>query len=256
MNNGGTLDLNGTTQAVANLRSGSGTQLAGGTIINSNATTAATLAVALNANQTWAGNISNGQTIGTITGNEINLTGTASGGTLNFVRDGNNTLTVNSPNTLGGSVAISGGATRLIDLGTFQNASSITVTHAALIWNDTGTQAVSNRLLSTAPITLTGGGFQFVSRAGTGANPVDAISLGTLNIGVGASVGRSRRRSGRAASRRSPSPESARRPWARRSPSTAATARTLPWGTTPKSSSPRLRLSPTASSARGPRSAA
>ena len=183
---GGALDLNGTTQSVANLRSGSGIQLAGGTIINSNGS-AATLDVNLSANQTWAGNISNGQSIGTTTGNTIGLTGSASGGALNFVRDGGSfTLTVNSPNTLGGAVTFLGGATRLIDLGTFQNASAINVTRSAVIWDDTGVQAVSNRL-STSPITLTGGGFQFLSRAGTGSNPLDAISLGTLNLGIGAS---------------------------------------------------------------------
>ncbi len=187
VNFGGALDLNGTTQSVANLRSGSGTQLMGGTIINSSATTAATLNVALNGNQTWAGNISNGQTIGTITGNTIGLTGAASGGALSFVRDGNNTLTVNSPNTFSGSATILGGATTLVDLGTFQNATAVNVTRAALIWNDQGVQAVSNRLSSTAPITLTGGGLQFLTRAGSGSNPTSAISLGTLNLGTGAS---------------------------------------------------------------------
>ena len=140
VNFGATLDINGATQAVANLASGSGTDLAGGTIINNNVSTAGTLHVALNGNQTWAGNLSN-----------------AGAGTLNFVRDGNNTLTVDSPNTLGGSVTISGGATKLNDLGTFQNASAINVTRSALIWDNTGTNAVSNRLGSNS-LTLSGGG--------------------------------------------------------------------------------------------------
>ncbi len=184
---GGTLDLNGTLQSVGSLRSGSATQLAGGTIVNSNVGTPATLSVALGGNQTWAGNISNGQSIGTISGNTVGLSGSASGATLNFVRDGNNTLLVNSPNTFSGSATFQGGATQLVDLGTMQNTTSVTVTQAALIWDDTGVQAVSNRLSSTAPITLNGGGLQFRSRAGTGSTPVDAISLGALNIGVGSS---------------------------------------------------------------------
>src|SRR6202035_5248573 len=52
---------------------------------------------------------------------------------------------------------------------------------------DQGVQAVSNRLSSSAPITLTGGGLQFLTRAGTGSAPTDAISLGTLNLGIGES---------------------------------------------------------------------
>ena len=122
-------------------------------------------------------------------------------------------LTVNSPNTFGGTVTLTGGATTLIDLGTFQNASAVNVTRAALIWNDTGTQAVANRLSATAPITLTGGGFQFQGRDATGSTPVDAISLGTLNLGVGASdivVN-----NGQGAALRSPSPASAPAPPAR-----------------------------------------
>ena len=168
VDNGATLDLAGTTQAVGNLLSGSGTQLAGGTILNSTGT--ATLHIAQNqTTETWAGNISN-----------------SGAGTLNFVRDGNNTFIVNSPNTFSGTFTQTGGATTLTDLGTFQNASAVNVTRAALIWNDQGTQAVSNRL-GSGNITLTGGGLQFLTRAGTGSNPTDAISLGTLNLGIGES---------------------------------------------------------------------
>lgn len=168
VNIGGTLDLNGNNQAIANLRSGGTVPLSGGTIINSTGT--ATLHITLNATQTWAGNINN-----------------VGAGTLNVVRDGNNTLLVNSPNNFTGSLTVTGGATTLTDLGTFENASSVTVVRSALIWQDTGIQAVSNRLSPSVPITLVGGGLNFQTRAGTGAAPVDAISLGTLNLGVGAS---------------------------------------------------------------------
>ena len=116
---------------------------------------------------------------------------------MNLVRDGNGartagsgnpgTLFFNSPNTFTGSVTTTGGSTTLVDLGTFQGASAVNVTRSALIWNDQGTQAVSNRLSATAPITLTGGGLQFLTRAGSGSDPSAPISLGALNLGIGAS---------------------------------------------------------------------
>ena len=139
----------------------------GGTILNSNAAKAATLHIAPNGNVTWSGNISN-----------------AGGGALNFVRDGNSTYTVNSPNTFAGSVTLTGGATTLADLGTFQNASSVTVNRATLIWNDTGVQAVSNRLSSTAPFTLNGGALQWDARSGTAG----AMALGPVTLASGASL--------------------------------------------------------------------
>ncbi|WP_395736536.1 autotransporter-associated beta strand repeat-containing protein [Prosthecobacter sp.] len=172
---GGTLDLNGTTQTVANLRSGSGTDMAGGTILNSNASTAATLLIVTSASQTWSGNMSN-----------------TGAGVLNFVRDGGissgtNTFTINSPQTLSGTFTTTGGATTLTDLGSISNVSAVNVLRSALIWSDTGVQAVANRISASTPINLTGGGFQFVSRAGSGSTPVDAISLGTVNLGIGSS---------------------------------------------------------------------
>jgi len=170
VNFGGTLDLNGNNQALNVLNTGNGTQLLGGTIINGKASSTSNLHIAPNGNVTWSGNI-----------------GGSGAGTLNFIRDGNSTFTVNSPNALTGSVTLTGGATTLVDLGTFQNASSLIVDRATLIWNDTGVQAVSNRLPSTMPITLKGGGLQFVPRAGTGSTPTDNISLGNVTLGLGES---------------------------------------------------------------------
>ena len=105
---------------------------------------------------------------------------------LNLVRDGNNVFTVNSPNTYTGTTLLDGGTTTLVDLGTLQGTSAVTVTQAALLWNDNGVQAVSNRLGAATSITLNGGGFQYPGpRRGRAPTPVSAISLPALKIGVG-----------------------------------------------------------------------
>src|SRR5205814_161166 len=91
VNNGATLDLNGNNQSVNFLLGGSTIQLSAGTIINSTGT--ATLHINPNgSSQTFAGNISN-----------------AGAGVLNFVRDGNFTYTLNSPNTFSGTASLIGG---------------------------------------------------------------------------------------------------------------------------------------------------
>ncbi len=181
VNLGGTLDLNGANQAVGNFSSqgqGSGGVITnsslpftGGSIVNSAATGATlpasypTFRIGDTGNTSWGGNIG----------------GSAAGSLqkLNFQRDGNSTFTVVSRNQFTGSATITGGATTLIDLGTFENITALNITRSGLIWNDTGAAAIGNRLPANVPITLNSGGLQIISRPGTNAvyNLTGAITL-------------------------------------------------------------------------------
>jgi len=161
VNLGGTLDLNGNNQTLANLNSAATLPGLGGTVTNSS-TTRSNLVVALSANQTFAGSIT---------------------GNLNFQRHGGFAYTLESPNTYTGSTVFEGGNTILQDQATLQNTSGITITKAALQWNDNNLQALANRL-GTAPITLNGGAFVYNARSGTQS----AISIGNVTLGTGSSV--------------------------------------------------------------------
>jgi autotransporter-associated beta strand protein len=162
VNLGGTLDLNGNNQWVANLNSAGTLPNTGGTVTNTSAAPA-TLRVALTANQTFAGNIT---------------------GNLGLQREGGFQLSLVSPNTYTGPTVIEGGATRLIDQGTLQNTSSIAIRRGALFWDDTGIQGVANRLPSAAPITLDGGGIAIFSRNGAQSS----YNLGNVTLNSGSSI--------------------------------------------------------------------
>ncbi len=84
VNLGGTLDLNGNNQSVANLNSAGLLSGTGGSIINSGA--AATFRIGFNASQTWSGGIN--------------------GANINVVRDGAGTWTVNSANSFAGTLVL------------------------------------------------------------------------------------------------------------------------------------------------------
>jgi autotransporter-associated beta strand protein len=163
VNYGGTVDLNGSNQTIANLTSTGVLPGTGGNISNSSAT-AATLRIGTSGSGTWAGNISNT-------------------GTINLLRDGGSTWTVVSSNTMSGSITLQGGTTTLQDSGAFLNASDLTIRRAALVWNDNGINADS-RLASTMPITLNGGGLVYQARTNTNGD----IHLGDLTLAGGASV--------------------------------------------------------------------
>ena len=164
VNYGGVVDLNGTNQLVDNLTARVTTDLTGGTITNSSVTTTSTLRIAPNGNQTWPGNIT---------------------GNVNLVRDGNNTFTINSPQAYTGSTTLIGGVTVLNDFATLQT-SGIDILGAVLRWDNSGIQAMSNRLTSSGgliPITFDGGDFQFNARGGT----FDTASIGNINLNTGSS---------------------------------------------------------------------
>ncbi|HEY5312936.1 MAG TPA: autotransporter-associated beta strand repeat-containing protein, partial [Pirellulales bacterium] len=82
-----------------------------------------------------------------------------------------------------GSTLVVGNVLSLVDQGQI-TSTSVTVVNSALQWNDTGIQALANRLPSNANLTLNGGGFQFISRSGTD----DSISINNLSLTGGASV--------------------------------------------------------------------
>jgi autotransporter-associated beta strand protein len=163
VNLGGTLDINGNNQSVANLSSVGTLPGTGGSIINSGA--AATLRIGFNASQTWAGGIN--------------------GANLNVVRDGGSTWTVTSGNSFAGTLVLQGGATLLQDSGAFSGTTGITIRRSALIWDDNvGIQALSNRLNSNVALTMNGGAFVFRSRSGQNG----VAQVGDVTLGSGASL--------------------------------------------------------------------
>lgn len=165
VNYGATLDLDGTNQSVQNLSTANTLDLMGGTVTNTSSTTS-TLHISTNGNYTWSGDIS---------------------GNINFVRDNGSAYTINSPQTYTGTTTLQGGLTTLIDLGTLQGTSQIDVAHSSLQWNNTGSQAMSNRLSngsSLIPIYLDGGAFDFLGRSGLN----DVANIGALTLDSGANM--------------------------------------------------------------------
>lgn len=161
VNAGGTFDLNGNTQTTGALSSIGILPGTGGIITNSSTTTS-TLTVANGATATdWAGQI---------TGDATHV--------INFVKTGATTLTMHDNNSYAGTTTVQGNVLSLVDQGRLSGTSAITVRNAVLQWNDTGIQAMSNRLSGSVPLTLDGGGFQFISRSGTSGT----ASIGTLTL--------------------------------------------------------------------------
>ncbi len=161
VNAGGTLDLNGNSQTTGNFTSVGVLPGTGGTVTNSSLTTTSTLTVASSAVSDWAGQIT---------------------GAINFVKTGAFTLSVHDNNTYTGSTTIQSNVLSLIDQGRLSGTSGIFIRNAVLQWNDTGIQAMSNRLDTNVPITLDGGAFQFISRSGTAGS----ATIGNLILAGGA----------------------------------------------------------------------
>ncbi len=178
VNAGGTLDLNGNSQTAGNFTS-VGILPGTGGIVTNTSTTAATLTVASNGASDWAGQI---------TGDTTHV--------VKFVKTGAFTLSLHDNNTYAGSTTIQGNVLSLIDQGRLSGTSGIFVRNAVLQWNDTGIQAMSNRLATNVPITLDGGAFQFISRSGTSgsASIGNIILMGAANelrldVGVAGGAG-------------------------------------------------------------------
>jgi autotransporter-associated beta strand protein len=162
LNLGGTLDLNGTTQMVANLNSANPLPNTGGILTNTSGTTS-TFQMVENANQTFAGSIN---------------------GNLNLIRASGFTYTFESASNFIGSTTIQGGQTILQDLAAFTGTTQINLNGGALTWNDTGTQALANRLPSATPITFNTGAFTYLARSGVQG----AASIGNATLNSGSSL--------------------------------------------------------------------
>ncbi len=146
VNLGGTLDLAGNNESF-NIFNSAVTTIPGdgGTVMNSGAR--ANFRIAPNANEVFAGSMT---------------------GPINFIRDGNNTLTLSWSNNYSGTTTLNGGATTLQDFGTLQGTSEIYIRRAMLKWDDnTGVQALSNRLPTGITMWMDGGAFVFNARAGS-----------------------------------------------------------------------------------------
>ncbi|MEA3211483.1 MAG: hypothetical protein QOE70_4540 [Chthoniobacter sp.] len=162
LNQGGTLDLNGTNQMLANLNSGNTLPGSGGILTNTSATLS-TFQTVLNGTQTFAGSIN---------------------GNLNFVRSSGFFYTLESPSNFSGTATMQGGQTILQDLGAFTGTSAINLNGGALTWTDTGTQAVTNRLPVAAPVNFNTGAFTYNARNGVQG----AISIGNATFNSGGSL--------------------------------------------------------------------
>jgi autotransporter-associated beta strand protein len=165
VNLGATLDLDGNTQYVGLLSSSGILPNTGGTITNSNLTTASTLVVSETASSTWAGNIT---------------------GNLNFVRANGNTLTVESANSYTGATLLTGGTTTIQDGGALTNTASIDINGAILSVNEEAGLFLTNpdRINDAAPITLRGGTLTYTGRA----NTYSTETFGALTSAQGANV--------------------------------------------------------------------
>ncbi|HEY5312820.1 MAG TPA: autotransporter-associated beta strand repeat-containing protein, partial [Pirellulales bacterium] len=174
---GATLDLDGNSLWAPTLGSTTGSSLPGTSgIITNTSATPVTLRVGENATETFAGQI---------TGSSSDI--------INFQKEGGSTLTLTNANKYYGTTAIMGGVTIVQDLGTLENTSAISITHGVLEVNDSGLEAVANRLPSDVPITLAGGTLNLISASGTNASySVGAVTLAygenLINLNIGNSI--------------------------------------------------------------------
>lgn len=140
---GGTMDLNGNSQAVERIVSNNTSANTGGVITNLAGGGPVTLTMT---NSNGTNNFSN--FAGNIQGN------------LNFAKYGNQVLNLFSPNTYSGSTTIGGSTVTLIDAGTMQNTTSITLNYAGLNLNQSGNNPAGNtnplRIPAAAPVTMRG----------------------------------------------------------------------------------------------------
>ncbi len=145
--NGGTLDLNGTSQQVFSLFGDATVSGAGGTITSS--TGMGNFVVNQdNAGRNWAGAIT---------------------GAVNFTRSGQNTLTLYSPQTYSGSTVFNGGTTVLRDGANLSNTTSIDLNFATLNADNAASTVdlPDGRLNNSANITFRGGTLNILGRAQT-----------------------------------------------------------------------------------------
>ena len=161
---GGTLELNGNSQVFGDLLARNGTVGSGGVI--NNAGSLATFTTTVNTAREWTGQIN---------------------GSLNFVKSGGAQFTVRNDNQFTGNATIMGSIVALVDQGRFSGMAAgdtISIRNSLLRWDDSGIQAMGNRIGSDVAIQLDGGAFEFISRSGTAGT----VTLGNLSLTGGSSI--------------------------------------------------------------------
>ena len=165
--NGGTLDLDGNSQAVGNLSSVNVLPGTGGTITNSS-TAAVAFIVNPAANGTFAG------TIGAPSG--------SGAGALAFYKQGANTLLLTGTSNYTGPTNVEGGTLALRDGGMLTGGGPINLNYATLLVDNTGLAPVAART-GSSPINLNGGQITVNGRMGN-----DYVTFGALSVAQGAST--------------------------------------------------------------------
>ncbi|MFN5805594.1 MAG: autotransporter-associated beta strand repeat-containing protein, partial [Opitutia bacterium] len=165
---GATLDLNGNSQMVGDLRSPNGTAFAasGGAVVNGGAN--ATL-ISVGSASGWGGNISSGT------------------GTIFYNKAGANTQTFYSDNTYTGGTLINGGTLTLQDEGRLSGTSSVELAYGGLTFNNGGTANATDRLANAAAITSRGGALILTGRDLTNVTETVgtlALERGQTNLSV------------------------------------------------------------------------
>lgn len=181
--NGGLFDINGNDQAVGTLLNSNILSFIAGEITNSSGT-AATLTSVMGASSTFGAKIT---------------------GNLNFVRSGNNTLTLPDAHTYTGATIVRGGGLTLQDMGALNGTSSITLNFGTLTLNNSNLNQLAAlnpvRFAANTPLNMQGAAWVItpggsadntttvntVTIASGGANTITAngVAGGTNTINIG-----------------------------------------------------------------------
>ena len=105
-------------------------------------------------------------------------------GNLNLFKTGQSSLTLRDLSDYTGTTTVLNNFLILTDQARLSNTSQLTVRNAVLRWDDSGMQAMGNRLPSDLPVRLDGGAFEYISRSGMAG----AISIGGLDLQGGANL--------------------------------------------------------------------
>ena len=170
--NGGTLDLNGTSQIFDRILNNNPIAGTGGVIINGGGGTV-TLTSATGTGTTFAGSIGTGV---------LNAANNA----IDFVKSGNSTLTLTNVNSYTGSTVLRGGVLQLQDSGTLAT-SGVTVNFGTLLFNEAGLNPAGANPVRTpvaAALTLRGGVFQ----QNSGGSLDSIATFNTVNLAAGGST--------------------------------------------------------------------
>ena len=165
----GALDLNGKVQQVLSLFSDSVVPNANGAIINSAGTAGTFILNQDNNSRAWSGQIQ---------------------GTVNFVRSGQNTFTLNSLQPFTGNAVFNGGTTSLVSEAALTGVSTLEVSNATLLFDNGAnssnqtTKYLANRLNDTAGITLRAGTINFYGRQ----NVASSETIGAVSLAAGFNV--------------------------------------------------------------------